>query len=91
MIRDEQGTVADIATQVVGKLSGSYSRGRIAITQKSFAVILHISRQSVLDMHSLQRVAGRSGPTVRQMELCEHGRASQAKAGHRAARDDLKE
>jgi hypothetical protein len=41
MIRDEQGIVADIATQVVGKLSGSYSRGRIAFTQKSFAVILH--------------------------------------------------
>jgi hypothetical protein len=37
MIREEQGIVADIATQVVGKLSGSYSRDRIA----SFAVILH--------------------------------------------------
>lgn len=41
MIRDEQGIVADVATQVVGKLSDSYSRDRIPSTQKSFAAILH--------------------------------------------------
>lgn len=44
---------------------------------------------AILDMYSLQWVPGKSNPTVRQMELCEHGGASQAKVGHTIRRRHL--